>query len=201
MKRTKHSDASIDRLWKRFSKKYDQYYGFEFTKEDFRKKADAGYSLKEIDHIAEWGHTEKWYEKKYDSYLKKVHEDREPMSLEEFKNQWHNFDHPSEHPLNDLVNMTNYDVTYKAALAQLKGYKEASDKFPELKLPKMSFKDIRRGELDRVKTDGKTFWDSIKDIKKAYIEQEMKSNPGKTYKDYKKMADTYIRDTIFGSPK
>jgi hypothetical protein len=97
--------------------------------------------------------------------------------------------------------MTNYDVTYKAALAQLKGYKEASDKFPELKLPKMSFKDIRRGELDRVKTDGKTFWDSIKDIKKAYIEQQMKKNPSMSYKDAKHDADAYIRDTIFGSPK
>lgn len=200
MKRMKHSDAVIDRLWNRFSKTFDQYYGSEFSKEEFRKKADAGYSLNEIDHIAEWGHTEKWYEKKYDTYLKKVHDDREPMSLEEFKNQWHNFEHPSEHPMNDLINMTNYDVSYKAALAQLKGYKEASDKlFPELKLPKMSFKDIRKGDLDRADTEGKSFWDRIKDIKKAYIDKEMKKNPGMNYKDAKKGADSYIRDTIFGS--
>lgn len=199
MKRMKHSDAVIDRLWNRFSKTFDQYYGSEFSKEEFRKKADAGYSLNEIDHIAEWGHTEKWYEKKYDTYLKKVHDDREPMSLEEFKNQWHNFEHPSEHPMNDLINMTNYDVTYKAALAQLKGYKEASDKFPELKLPKMSFKDIRKGALDRADTEGKSFWDRIKDIKKVYIDKEMKNNPSMSYKDAKHDADSYIRDTIFGS--
>lgn len=201
MKRMKHSDAVIDRLWNRFSKTFDQYYGSEFSKEEFRKKADAGYSLNEIDHIAEWGHTEKWYEKKYDTYLKKVHDDREPMSLEEFKNQWHNFEHPSEHPMNDLINMTNYDVTYKAALAQLKGYKEASDKFPELKLPKISFKDIRKGALDRADTEGKSFWDRIKDIKKVYIDKEMKKNPGMNYIDAKRGADSYIRDTIFGSPK
>lgn len=201
MKRMKHSDAVIDRLWNRFSKTFDQYYGSEFSKEEFRKKADAGYSLNEIDHIAEWGHTEKWYEKKYDTYLKKVHDDREPMSLEEFKNQWHNFEHPSEHPMNDLINMTNYDVTYKASIAQLKAYRETSTKFPELKLPSISFKDIRKGALDRADTDGKSFWDRIKDIKKAYIDKEMKKNPSMNYIDAKKGADSYIRDTIFGSPK